>query len=72
MKMVPKRVVLTLIMTVLKWIKASTLINHVIPRGFRRVRKPFFISISLQKTRFSPKVLARGDLSLLLQDTFGS
>jgi hypothetical protein len=40
--------------------------------GLSTGSEAFFISKSLQKPRFSTEVLARGDLSLLLQDTFGS
>jgi hypothetical protein len=70
--MVPKRVVLTLILAVLKWIRPFDLVNTSYPMGLSTGSEAFFIPISLQKPRLSPKVLARGDLSLLLQDTFGS
>ena len=70
--MVPKRVVLTLILAVLKWIRPFDLVNTCYPMGLSTGSEAFFISISLQKPRFSLKVLARRDLSLLLQDTFDS
>ena len=70
--MVPKRVVLTLIMAVLKWIRPFDLVNTCYPMGLSTGSEAFFIYKSLQIPRFSRKVLARRDLSLLLQDTFDS
>ena len=70
--MVPKRVVLTLILAVLKWIRPFDLVNTCYPMGLSTGSEAFFISKSLQILRSSSKVLARRDLSLLLQDTFDS